>query len=93
MLITHRARISFSEHGAKGNTNMESFNGHFKGESKSLFYDAANIWELKRTVAQQMLYYNGKRRHSALGYLAPMCYIIKEVILPQPALGLAVHST
>ena len=93
VLITHRARISFSENGAKGNTSMESFNGHFKGESKSLFYDAANIWELERTVAQQMRYYNGKRRHSALGYLAPMCYIIKEAILPQPALGLAVQST
>ena len=93
VLITHRARISFSENGAKGKTSMESFNGHFKGESKSLFYDAANIWELERTVAQQMRYYNGKRRHSALGYLAPMCYIIKEAILPQPALGLAVQST
>jgi len=40
-----------------------------------------------------MRYYNGKRRHSALGYLAPMCYIIKEAILPQPALGSAVQST
>jgi len=40
VLITHRARISFSENGAKGNTSMESFNGHFKGESKSLFHDA-----------------------------------------------------
>jgi len=93
VLIKHRARISFSENGAKGNTSMESFNGHFKGENKSLFYDAANIWELERAVAQQMRYYNGKRRHSTLGYLAPMCYIIKEEILPQPALGLAVQST
>jgi hypothetical protein len=23
---------------------MESFNGHFKGESESLFHNAANIW-------------------------------------------------
>lgn len=93
VLIKHRARISFSENGAKGNTSMESFNGHFKGESKSLFYDAANIWELERAVARQMRYYNDKRRHSTLGNLAPMCYIIKEAILPQPALGLAVQST
>jgi putative transposase len=93
VLIKHRARISFSENGAKGNTSMESFNGHFKGESKSLFYDAANIWELERAVARQMDYYNGKRRHSTLGNLAPMRYIIKEEILPQPALGLALQRT
>jgi putative transposase len=93
VLIKHRARISFSENGARGNTSMESFNGHFKGESKSLFYDAVNIWELGRAVARQMDYYNSKRRHSALGNLAPMRYIIKEGILPQPALGLAIPST
>jgi len=93
VLIKHRARISFSENGAKGNTSMESFNGHFKGESKSLFYSAANVWELERAVVRQMRYYNGKRRHSALGNLAPMCYIIKEAILPQPALGLALQRT
>ena len=93
VLIRHRARISFSENGAKGNTSMESFNGHFKGESKSLFYDAVNIWELGRAVARQMDYYNRKRRHSALGNLAPMRYITKEEILPQPAVGLAVRST
>ena len=56
VLITHRARISFSENGAKGNTSMESFNGHFKGESKSLFHDAANLWELERIIDQQMVY-------------------------------------
>ena len=93
VLIRHRARISFSENGAKGNTSMESFNGHFKGESKSLFYDAVNIWELGRAVARQMDYYNRKRRHSALGNLAPMRYITKEEILPQPVLGLATQRT
>jgi putative transposase len=89
VLITHRARISFSENGAKGNTTMESFNGHFKGENESLFHEAANIWELERGIAQQMEYYNCRRRHSTLGYTAPMNYIIQEEILPQPAVGLA----
>jgi len=93
VLITHRARISFSENGAKGNTSMESFNGHFKGESKSLFHDTANLWELDRLVAQQMAYYNGRRRHATLGYTAPMDYIIQEEILPQPAVGLAALRT
>ena len=30
LLIKHRARISFSENGAKGNTSMRSFNGHLR---------------------------------------------------------------
>ncbi len=93
VLIKHRARISFSENGAKGNTTMESFNSRFKGENKSLFQEAANIWELRRLIAQQMEYHNCRRRHSALGYTAPINYIIQEEILPQTALGLATHRT
>ena len=91
VLIKHRARISFSENGAKGNTTMESFNGRFKGENKSLFHEAANIWELERMIAAQIEYHNCRRRHSALGYTAPMNYIIREKILPQPAVGLALQ--
>jgi len=93
VLITHRARISFSENGAKGNTTMESFNGRFKGENNSLFYEEANIWELGRLIAKQMEYHNGRRRHSTLGYTAPIDYIIQEEILPQAAFALAVRST
>lgn len=93
VLIDARARISFSENGAKGNTFMESFNGHFKGGNDSLFHDAANIWELTRAVSMQVEYYNGQRRHSALGYLAPRTYINREVSLPEPLLDLAQLST
>ena len=93
VLIKHRARISFSENGAKGNTAMESFNGRFKGENKSLFYEAANIWELKRLIAQQIEYHNTRRRHSTLGNTAPIDYIIQEEILPQPAFALATQRT
>jgi len=89
VLIKHRARISYSENGAKGNTTMESFNGRFKGENASLFHEAANIWELGRVIAQQIDYYNCRRRHSTLGNTASIDYIIQEEILPQPALGLA----
>lgn len=91
VLIKHRARISFSENGAKGNTTMESFNSRFKGENKSLFHEAANIWELRRLIAQQMEYHNCRRRHSTLGYTAPINYIIQEEILPQRTLGLALQ--
>jgi hypothetical protein len=43
VLIRERAKISFSENGARGNTYMESFNGHFKSESGGLFLDARNV--------------------------------------------------
>jgi len=92
-LIEDRARISYSENGAKGNTVMESFNGRFKTENRSLFYDAMNIWELRRVIGRQIDYYNRKRRHSTLGYTAPIGYIIQEDILPRPALGLALPTT
>jgi len=93
VLIKDRARISYSENGAKGNTVMESFNGRFKTENRSLFYDAMNIWELRRVIGRQIDYYNRKRRHSTLGYMAPIDYIIQEAILPRLALGLALPST
>ena len=93
MLIADRARISFSENGAKANTSMEPFNGHSKGENKSLFHDAANIWRLERVIARQMVYYNSRRRRVTLRYTAPMNYIIREEILPQPAVGLAALRT
>jgi putative transposase len=93
VLINHRARISFSENGAKGNTTMESFNGRFKVENESLFHEAANIWELERVIAAQIEYHNCRRRHSTLGYQAPIDYIIQEAILSQPAVGLAIQCT
>jgi len=93
VLIRHRARISFSESGAKGNTAMESFNGRFKVENRSLFSDAKNIWELKRWIAVQIEYYNCRRRHSALGYTAPINYVIQEEILPRAAVALATQGT
>ena len=93
VLIRERARISFSENGARGNTYMESFNGHFKGESGGLFFDAKNMWELRRALAEQIEYYNVQRRHSALGYVSPWTYIKQEVTLPQPALDLAQISS
>ena len=88
VLIDAKAKISFSENGAKGNTFMESFNSHFKGENGGLFYDAVNIWELRRIISAQIAYYNEQRRHSALGYLAPQTYINREVSLPEPVLDL-----
>jgi transposase InsO family protein len=89
VLIRERMKISFSENGAKGNTYMESFNGHFKRENADLFLNARNIWELRRVINERMEYYNRRRRHSALGYLAPLTYIEHEMNLPKPAVALA----
>jgi len=72
---------------------MEWFFGRFKTENQSLFHEAMNIWELRRVLAQQVDYYNRRRRHSTLGNTAPMSYVAQEGILPEPALGLAVPST
>ena len=68
---------------------MESFNGRFKGENAGLFLNARNIWELRRVIDERMEYYNRRRRHSALGYMAPLTYIEHEMNLPELAVGVA----
>jgi hypothetical protein len=44
---------------------MESFNGHFKGENRNMFYDQTNIWKSRRGIGMQVECCNGQRRHSA----------------------------
>ena len=92
VLIRERARLSFSENGAKGNTVMESFFGRFKVENESLFHDAANIWELMRVISRQVDYYNRSRRHSTLGNVPPLSYMNQKEVLPNPAFDLAIIS-
>jgi len=79
LLLRDKVRLSYALDGAKDNTEMESFNGHFKQEGNSLFLDvfldAGDIEELKAVVSRQMEYYNTRRRHSSLGYVSPMAYI------------------
>ena len=89
VLIRERMKISFSENGARGNTYMESFNGRFKGENADLFLDVRNIWELRRVIDERVRYYNRRRRHSALGYMAPLTYIKHEMDLPEQTIALA----
>ncbi|MBD3183008.1 transposase, partial [Candidatus Poribacteria bacterium] len=75
LLLRDKVRLSYALDGAKDNTEMESFNGHFKQEGNSLFLDADDIEELKAVVSRQMKYYNTRRRHSSLVYVSPMAYI------------------
>jgi len=75
LLLKDKVRLSYALDGAKDNTEMESFNGHFKQEGNSLFLDAVDMEELRLVVSRQMNYYNTKRRHSSLGYVSPMDYV------------------
>jgi len=75
LLLEDRVRLSYALNGAKDNPEMESFNGRFKTEGRSLFLDAETIGELRVVVGKQMRYYNTERRHSSTGYLPPLTYI------------------
>ncbi|KXB06788.1 hypothetical protein AKJ51_02870 [candidate division MSBL1 archaeon SCGC-AAA382A20] len=45
LLLEDGVRLSYSTNGAKGNTYMESFNGHFKGPIQSILNEAETIEE------------------------------------------------
>ena len=70
-----KARISYSEDGAKGNVHMESFNGRFKVENRLIFWELDDITELKKVVDKRIRYYNFVRRHSTLRSKSPIKYL------------------
>lgn len=75
LLLEDRVRLSYALEGAKDNPEMESFNGRFKGEGRSLFLDAQSLGELQSVVERCVHYYNTVRRHSSLDYQAPLTYL------------------
>jgi putative transposase len=75
LLLEDRVRLSYALRGGKDNPQIESFNGHFKGENHSLLLEAQTLSELQTLVAQRMQYYNQERRHSSIGYVSPLTYI------------------
>jgi transposase InsO family protein len=75
LLLEDELRLSYALRGAKDNTEMEAFNSRFKCEGRSLLLDAQSISELAMIVTERMEYYNTQRRHSSIGYLAPLTYI------------------
>jgi putative transposase len=77
------ARVSYSLNGARGNTAMESFNGHFKGENESIFWEQKDIKGVIRVVETRMRYYNAPRRHESLGQISPENFLIKHGIKAQ----------
>jgi len=79
LLLQDHVRLSYALNGAKDNTVMESFNGHFKPENHSLFLEAVSLDELIAVVDERMNYYNGVRLHSSLGYLTPLAFLQQEL--------------
>ncbi len=77
LLIEDEVRLSYALNGAKDNPYMEAFFSRFKTENGSLFLDAESIEELTQIVEERIIYYNTERRHSSLGYQAPMT-IVRE---------------
>lgn len=75
LLLKDGMRLSYTLRGAKDNPEMESFNGHFKGEGNSLFLEAQSLAELVAVVEQRIRYYNTERRHSSIDYVPPLTYI------------------
>ncbi len=79
ILIKDGVRLSYSENGAKGNTYMESFNGHFKCPNRSIFCEAKDSNELREVIKERVQYWNKKRRHSSLDYRTPLNYIREKM--------------
>ena len=78
MLKVDKLRLSYALRGAKDNPWMESFNSRFKEEGHSLFLEAQDLVELVQVIDRRMTYYNTDRRHSTLGYVAPMVFIRQQ---------------
>jgi putative transposase len=78
LLKADKLRLSYALRGAKDNPWMESFNSRFKEEGQSLFLEARDLAGLMQVIDWRMTYYNTDRRHSTLGYVAPMVFIRQQ---------------
>lgn len=79
LLLQEGARVSYTEHGCRDNPWVESFWGRLKTEMDSAIRDADTLAELTDLVAQRMTYYNRRRRHSALGQIAPWTFLCRAL--------------
>lgn len=78
LLLEDGVRLSYSTNGARGNTYMESFNGHFKRPIQSLLNEAVTTSEVKEVIAKRVEKWNQERRHSSIGQIAPVRYIEEQ---------------
>ena len=75
LLLEDRVRLSYALNGARDNTQMESFYSRFKEENRSLLLDAQSLQALGLVVDRRMRCFNQHRRHSSVGYKAPLAYL------------------
>ena len=75
ILVNSKARLSYSENGAKENVYIESFIGRFKQENHDLFWEHESLDLLKKVVEERIRYYNFRCKHSALGLKSPIQYL------------------
>ena len=75
LLLRDKVRVSYALNGARDNTMMASFNGHFKIENNSILWEQKDLRGVIKVVKSRMWYYNDIRRHSSLDNLAPSRYL------------------
>lgn len=75
LLLDDGVRISYSLRGVRGNPEMEAFFSRFKTENRSLVLDCQTLEELATVIGQRIDYYNYERRHSSIGYVAPLSFV------------------
>jgi transposase InsO family protein len=76
LLLDDGVQLSYALNGARDNPEMESFNSRFKCENRSLISEAQSFEELVVLLTDRFEYYNRQRRHSSIGYLAPLSYVM-----------------
>lgn len=79
LLLEEGARPSYAERGAKDNPWIESFWGRLETENAGLILEAETLEEVRKIVGEQLDYYNGKRRHSALDYRVPYEVVLEAI--------------
>lgn len=75
LLIEDEAVVSYSENGSRDNPWVEALWSRTKDEWGSRLVEAESIEELEVVVREWFEYYNHRRRHSSLGYQAPITYL------------------
>ncbi len=79
LLLEEDARVSYARRGARDNPWIESLWGRFETENGELILEAETLEEAGTIVGEQLVYYNRRRRHSALGYRPPYEVVLEAI--------------
>jgi len=81
-LVKDGVEISYSRKGTPSdNPEVESFFGRLKEEWADVFAQAKTEKEVIALINEKLSYYNGKRRHSSIDYLAPDAFVKRELAI------------